>query len=96
MSADCVIDPAAGLYLDQRWADLFPALIDRTRILRHPGYDVAYWNLEQRRLRHLDGRWLVNGVPLRTFYFSGIGVEDATISASHSTSPVGASGRLVA
>ena len=84
----CLIDPAAGLYLDQRWADLFPALIDR-RVLRHPGYQVASCNIEQRRLRHLNGRWLVNGLPLRTFHFGGIGVEDATTSASHSTAPAG-------
>ena len=94
LERDCLIDPAAGLYPDQRWADLFPALIDDAHPAS-PGLDVAYWNLGQRRLRHLDGRWLVNGVPLRTFCFSGIGVEDATISASHSTSPVGPAADLL-
>ena len=83
LERDCLIDPAAGLYLDQRWADLFPALIDQARILRHPGYQVAYWNLAQRRLRHLDGRWLANGLPLRSFHFAGCDVEDAGAFSGH-------------
>lgn len=85
----CLIDPAAGLYLDQRWADLFPSLISQARILRHPGYQLASWNLEQRRLRHLDGRWLVNGLPLRSLHLNGSVVEDATTPPSHSTWPNG-------
>ena len=71
----CLIDPENGLYLDQRWAELFPAFIDQTRILRHPGYGVAYWNLAQRRLRRVDGRWFVNGLPLRCGAFPWLRAE---------------------
>ena len=85
LERDCLIDPAAGLYLDQRWADLFPALIDQARILRHPGYQVAYWNLAQRRLRSVDGRWLVNGLPLRSFHFAGCDPQDESVFSRHST-----------
>lgn len=85
LERDCLIDPAAGLHLDQRWADLFPALIGKARILRHPGYQVASWNLAQRRLRHLDGRWLTNGLPLRSFHFAGCDVEDSGAFSGHRT-----------
>jgi len=83
LETDCVVDPAAGLYLDQRWADLFPAFIDETRILRHPGYGVAYWNLGQRLLRQGDGVWLVNGLPLRSFHFAGCDIEDESVFSRH-------------
>src|ERR1051325_593650 len=46
---DCVVDVPRGLVVDQKWIDLVPGMFDGVRILRHDGYDVAYWNLRQRR-----------------------------------------------
>lgn len=80
----CTIDLEGGLFVDQKWADLLPAYIENTRILRHPGYNVAYWNLAQRRVRHVRGEWLVNGLPLRFFHFSGNKIEDDSVFTRHS------------
>jgi SAM-dependent methyltransferase len=84
----CVIDLAAGLFVDQKWADLLPAFVGRTSILRHPGYNVAYWNLSQRTVRatDIDGNpgWEVNGAPLRFFHFSGSVVDEPAIFSRHS------------
>jgi hypothetical protein len=79
----CVIDFNRGLFVDQKWADYFPAFIPSTAVLCHPGYNVAYWNLSQRKLRWRDGECLANGVPLRFFHFSGNKIEDEDVFTRH-------------
>ena len=81
---DCRIDFARGLFVDQKWADLFPAFISKTAILRHPGYNVAYWNLQQRLVRRVHDMWLANDVPLRFVHFSGADINNTNILSSHS------------
>jgi SAM-dependent methyltransferase len=79
----CVIDFPRGLFVDQKFGDYFPAFVEKTKILRHPGYNVAYWNLSQRRLRKADGEWTSNGVPLRFLHFSGNRIEDTDVFTRH-------------
>lgn len=70
---DCVVDMDRGVFVDQSWIDLVPGMFPRVGILRHPGYNVAYWNLAQRKVaRSTDGRWSCDGVPLVFFHFSGL------------------------
>ena len=71
LETDCVVAPELGLFVDQRWLDFAPGLLRGFAVLRDPGYNVAYWNLPSRELRHRDGRYTVNGRPLRFFHFSG-------------------------
>lgn len=69
----CYNDPANGLFVDQRWCDLIPALFSPVHILRDPGYNAAYWNLSMRTIAPTsDGGYAVNGVPLVFFHFSGL------------------------
>nr|WP_314070995.1 methyltransferase domain-containing protein [uncultured Roseococcus sp.] len=89
LETHCVIDLPKGLFVDQKWADLLPALIEHTAILRHPGYNVAYWNLAQRSVRNVSGSdaatcWHVNGQPLRFFHFSGSAVDENPTFSRHS------------
>lgn len=80
----CRIDIAGNMFTDQRWMDLAPAFIEKHRILRHPGYNVAYWNLLHRHLeQRADGQWVVNGEPLVFYHFSGIDVGDAGVFSRH-------------
>jgi SAM-dependent methyltransferase len=79
----CIIDSARGLFVDQKWGDYFPAFVENTKILHHPGYNVAYWNLAHRRLAKLGGEWLVNGLPLRFVHFSGNRIEDENVFTRH-------------
>ena len=62
---------ADGIFTDQKWIDLAPGFFD-TAILRHPGYNMAPWNLSMRELRREKGLWEVEGEALRFFHFSGL------------------------
>lgn len=80
----CVIDLPNGLFVDQKWADLLPAFIERTRVLHHSGYNVAYWNLPQRTVRETEDGWSVNNLPLRFFHFSGNEIKESSLFSRHS------------
>jgi hypothetical protein len=67
---DCISAPEQGLFVDQRWLDFVPAYFDHL-VLRDPTVDVAYWNLHERDVVRVEGRWEVAGRPLRCFHFSG-------------------------
>lgn len=70
----CIDDKANGLFVDQKWCDLAPALFDGVEILRDPGYNVASWNLSNRKIDiGRDGSICVNGKPLRFFHFTKLG-----------------------
>jgi glycosyltransferase involved in cell wall biosynthesis len=72
----CRVDIAGNLFTDQRWMDLAPAFVERPFILRHPGYNIAYWNLAHRAVtRTSGGKWRVNGERLVFFHFSGIAID---------------------
>jgi hypothetical protein len=67
-----------GLFVDQKWMNLAPSLFDGVAILKHPGCNMAYWNLHERILSPTaDGGYVVNAdAPLCFFHFSGIDVTD--------------------
>lgn len=67
----CIADPEQGLYVDQRWMDLAPGLFPRVRVVRDPGWNVAYWNLASRPVRIGSEGPTAAGRPLVFFHFSG-------------------------
>lgn len=71
LATDCIVDPERGFFVDQRWMDLSPGIVERFHVLRDPGYNVAYWNLGGRSLSRAGEAYEVNGRPLRFFHFSG-------------------------
>ena len=73
-----------GLFVDQKWMNLAPGLFERVAILRHPGCNMAYWNLNDRVLSGDTKRPTVNGeVSLCFFHFSGVVVGDAEVLSRH-------------
>lgn len=83
----CWYEPSLGLGVDQKWMDLAPAFFDGVHILKHPGVNVAFWNLHERVItRGDDGSWTVNGThPLIFVHFSSFDDNDATAVAGKQT-----------
>jgi hypothetical protein len=64
-----------GLFTDQRWIDLVPALFPQVEILRSPRFNVAAWNFSMRCLKAPAAsadQWTVNDEPLGFYHFTGI------------------------
>jgi hypothetical protein len=90
LAEHCRDDIAGGLFTDQRWADHIPAMFDRVRILREPVYNVATWNLSNRRAtgKAPDGL-MINGKPLVFYHFSGFdsGAQETMLGLYGQESP---------
>jgi hypothetical protein len=66
----CLNDVTSGLFFDQKWIDLVPALFPRTAIVQHRGCNVAYWNLHSRPLGESDPPRLASGEAVIFFHYS--------------------------
>jgi hypothetical protein len=80
---DCRVDLANGLFTDQRWMDLSPGFVDSLSVLRHPGLNLAYWNLEGRTLAKTRAGWTVDGEPLDFFHYSGFDPARPDVLSKH-------------
>ena len=64
--------PELGLSCDQTWVSLLPGLFaEHVVVCQLAGYNVAYWNLSERRIEQVSEEFRVNGKPLVFFHFSG-------------------------
>jgi glycosyltransferase involved in cell wall biosynthesis len=80
----CRVDLPGHMFTDQRWMDLAPAFVPRTLILRHPGCNLAYWNLPHREVRGSAATgFTVDGQPLVFAHFSGIKPDDPCSFSKH-------------
>ena len=68
---DCLHDVPDGLFVDQRWIDVAAAYFP-PHVLRDPGLNAAYWNLDERPVESAPGGGhLAGGAPLRFLHYSG-------------------------
>lgn len=81
---DSISAPHQMLFTDQRWIDLVPSYWAHA-ILRDPGYNVAYWNLESRPMERIGSEISVGGRPLRFFHFSGYRPESPWMLSKYVT-----------
>lgn len=70
LRTECLHDPVAGLFVDQKWVDL-GAVLFGAACLRHRGYNVGVANLHERPVTHdADGYYIEStGDRLRLFHF---------------------------
>jgi len=66
----CYFKPQEGVFVDQKWMDLAPLLFPGVEVVSDPGWNVAFWNLQERHIK-LGPQLSANGAPLRFFHFSG-------------------------
>lgn len=77
----CYDDIPNGIFTDQRWVDMAPAVFDGVFILREPNYNVATWNISNRDVTKKEENYFVNGKPLQFYHFSGFdsGAQEAML-----------------
>jgi len=79
----CRDDIKSGLFTDQRWIDLVPALFPSVHILRSSRHNVATWNINTRKLTvDANGCYFVDGKPLGFYHFTGFDSGAHLIMAS--------------
>ncbi|QEH39872.1 glycosyltransferase [Chitinophaga sp. XS-30] len=78
--------PSKGLFVDQLWLMLTPVLFsDLLMISKHPGYNMAYWNLDERKLVPAEKGLTVHtadgghAAPLIFFHFSGYKLQQENV-----------------
>ena len=79
---DCISDVENNLFTDQRWIDFVPSYF-KFSIIRNYGYNVAYWNLQERKLSQIDGVTHSNEDRLGFFHFSGFNPSTPWILSKH-------------
>ncbi len=70
LRTECLYDPLAGLFVDQKWMDIGSTLFEATT-LRHSGYNVGVANLSERPITEDDEGYAMasTGERLRLFHF---------------------------
>ena len=78
LQRECIAESDAGLFVDQKWVDLVPGAFDAVFILRNTAYNIAYWNLHERRLTASEKTLFEqnSGVPVALMHFSGLQLDD--------------------
>jgi glycosyltransferase involved in cell wall biosynthesis len=79
----CVNAQADGLFVDQKFMDLVPGFAPSAVISHDTTLNVAYWNLQQRRLEHGEHGWTINDAPLIFFHFSGFNPHEPDRLSKH-------------
>jgi hypothetical protein len=73
----CYFETQFGLSTDQKWVSIAPCFFENLYISFNLGYNVAFWNLQERKLsKDPKGNYLINDkYPLIFFHFSSFDEE---------------------
>jgi hypothetical protein len=71
----CLVDVAKGLFVDQIWLNYVPLYFKGVHLLDNRGFNVAFWNLHERKISKENHQYLVNeSEPLVFYHFSGYNI----------------------
>lgn len=73
-------DHQRHLFYDQKWMNLAPVFFNDICIEKNIGYNVAGWNLHERKISQIENTYYVNEVPLIFYHFSGLEIIGDNIS----------------
>lgn len=68
--------PDEHLFSDQLWLNAVHSFFDDVYINKKPGYNVAIWNLIERKVENRNGKYFVNEHPLVMYHFSKYKLEE--------------------
>ena len=79
-------EPQTGLAVDQKWISLAPGFFKGIIVSRNLGLNVAFWNLHERVISHVNGQWWINDtVQLLLMHFSSFDANNADVVAQKQT-----------
>lgn len=64
----CFLSSENFLAWDQKWIDFAPALFKSVYVLKNPGYNVAFWNIQNRFISKIGDEYYVNDKYKLVFY----------------------------
>jgi hypothetical protein len=68
----CFVGRKQGMFGEQLCLNLVPLYFEKVALLKHLGYNVAGWNLHERKISQKNGKFYVNDtIPLAFFHYSG-------------------------
>lgn len=79
--------PSQHMFYDQIWMNLVPVFFENYYILKHPGYNMAAWNMHERAITSLEEKniYVNNNFILRFFHFSGYKFSEPNKFCSYSS-----------
>jgi hypothetical protein len=73
-----------GMGVDQLCLNFVPIFYDKVLIEYSPAYNLAYWNIHERQLSLVDGKYVINGKEnLLFFHFSGYSPDKPNLLSKH-------------
>ncbi len=81
----CFNDTQKGLFVDQLWLSYVPIFFPTTCVLKNPGYNVAYWNLNERDLSGTTTYFINQHSELVFFHFSGYDIHNPEFISKYQT-----------
>ena len=73
-----------GMGIDQLCANFVPIFYDKVLIEYSPAYNLAYWNIHERTVSFVNGKYVINGKEnLMFFHFSGYTPDKPKLLSKH-------------
>lgn len=80
----CYIKPCQGIFVDQLPMNLVPLYFKGVKVLNDLGYNMAPWNLHERKITWENNVYKVNGIyELKFYHFSSFAVDQGELPLWH-------------